>query len=227
MTFRFANVAGRSALVDADGALVRRVEGELAAPSPPIRWTRGDSSTNCTVRRAASADAAPDGHFSDADVRPPIPSPRSVFAVGLNYRSHADESNMDVPPTAAHLHQVPELSRRPQGPRGPRRKHRRLRGGARRRDRPRGSRHQTRTTRGATSAGSRPARTSPTGPCSSRPSPRTSISASPGTPTDRSARSSSPPTLSPSPVTCGSPVTSTASDARRTAPRICIFDIPP
>jgi len=45
----------------------------------------------------AIAEEAPDGNLSDADVRPPIPSPRSVFAVGLNYRSHADESNMKVP----------------------------------------------------------------------------------------------------------------------------------
>jgi 2-keto-4-pentenoate hydratase/2-oxohepta-3-ene-1,7-dioic acid hydratase in catechol pathway len=45
----------------------------------------------------AITHASPDGNLSDADVRPPIPSPRSVFAVGLNYRSHADESNMKVP----------------------------------------------------------------------------------------------------------------------------------
>jgi 2-keto-4-pentenoate hydratase/2-oxohepta-3-ene-1,7-dioic acid hydratase in catechol pathway len=42
-------------------------------------------------------DAVPDGNISDASVRPPIPSPRSVFAVGLNYRSHADESKMKLP----------------------------------------------------------------------------------------------------------------------------------
>jgi 2-keto-4-pentenoate hydratase/2-oxohepta-3-ene-1,7-dioic acid hydratase in catechol pathway len=45
----------------------------------------------------AIAGAASDGNVNDADVRPPIPSPKSVFAVGLNYRSHADESNMKVP----------------------------------------------------------------------------------------------------------------------------------
>jgi 2-keto-4-pentenoate hydratase/2-oxohepta-3-ene-1,7-dioic acid hydratase in catechol pathway len=43
------------------------------------------------------ADEVPDGSLSDAGVRPPIPAPRSVFAVGLNYRSHADESKMEVP----------------------------------------------------------------------------------------------------------------------------------
>src|SRR6202035_5586772 len=51
------------------------------------------------LHRAAGAitDASPDGNLSDADVRAPIPSPQSVYAVGLNYRSHADESNMKVP----------------------------------------------------------------------------------------------------------------------------------
>ena len=51
------------------------------------------------LHQAASAIATsePDGHVSDADLRPPIPAPRSVFAVGLNYRSHAEESDMDLP----------------------------------------------------------------------------------------------------------------------------------
>jgi 2-keto-4-pentenoate hydratase/2-oxohepta-3-ene-1,7-dioic acid hydratase in catechol pathway len=47
----------------------------------------------------AIAEGLPDGNISDAGVRPPIPSPRSVFAVGLNYRSHADEAEMKVPDT--------------------------------------------------------------------------------------------------------------------------------
>jgi 2-keto-4-pentenoate hydratase/2-oxohepta-3-ene-1,7-dioic acid hydratase in catechol pathway len=51
-------------------------------------------------RVAATIGAgAPDGTMSEADIRPPIPSPRSVFAVGLNYRSHAQESGMEVPST--------------------------------------------------------------------------------------------------------------------------------
>jgi 2-keto-4-pentenoate hydratase/2-oxohepta-3-ene-1,7-dioic acid hydratase in catechol pathway len=45
------------------------------------------------------AEAVPDGKISDARLRPPIPSPRSVFAVGLNYRSHVDESKMKMPET--------------------------------------------------------------------------------------------------------------------------------
>jgi 2-keto-4-pentenoate hydratase/2-oxohepta-3-ene-1,7-dioic acid hydratase in catechol pathway len=38
-----------------------------------------------------------DGNLSDADVRPPNRSPRRVFAVGLNYQSHPDKSEMKLP----------------------------------------------------------------------------------------------------------------------------------
>ena len=33
----------------------------------------------------------------EADLRCPVPAPRQVFAIGLNYRSHAEESGMAVP----------------------------------------------------------------------------------------------------------------------------------
>ena len=34
----------------------------------------------------------------DASLECPVPAPRQVFAIGLNYRSHAEESGMQVPP---------------------------------------------------------------------------------------------------------------------------------
>jgi 2,4-diketo-3-deoxy-L-fuconate hydrolase len=96
LTFRFANVEGRSALVDSDGHWfdVSRVTGGAIPVDPMDAWRRLDE-----LHGAAGAftGAPPDGNLNDAEVRPPIPSPRSVFAVGLNYRSHADESKMKVP----------------------------------------------------------------------------------------------------------------------------------
>ena len=96
MTFRFANVEGRSALVDSDGRWfdASRVTGGAIPVDPMDAWRRLDE-----LHGAAGAitGAPPDGNLSEAEVRPPIPSPRSVFAVGLNYRSHADESKMKVP----------------------------------------------------------------------------------------------------------------------------------
>jgi 2,4-didehydro-3-deoxy-L-rhamnonate hydrolase len=96
LTFRFANVEGRSALVDSDGRWfdASRLTGGAIPVDPMDAWRRLDE-----LHGAAGAftGAPPDGNLSDAEVGPPIPSPRSVFAVGLNYRSHADESKMNVP----------------------------------------------------------------------------------------------------------------------------------
>jgi 2-keto-4-pentenoate hydratase/2-oxohepta-3-ene-1,7-dioic acid hydratase in catechol pathway len=96
LTFRFANVDGRSALVDSDGRWfdASRVSGGVISADPMGAWRRLDE-----LHQAAGTirEAVPDGNIRDAGVRPPIPSPRSVFAVGLNYRSHVDESKMKVP----------------------------------------------------------------------------------------------------------------------------------
>jgi 2,4-diketo-3-deoxy-L-fuconate hydrolase len=96
VTFRFANVDGRSALVDSDGRWfdASRVTGGTIPVDPMDAWRHLDE-----LHGAADViiGAAPDGNLSDVDVRPPIPAPKSVFAVGLNYQSHADESKMKVP----------------------------------------------------------------------------------------------------------------------------------
>ena len=98
MTFRFANVRGRSALVDSDGGWfdASRASAGVVPSDPMEAWLKLDD-----LHQTASAIATgePDGHVSDADLRPPIPAPRSVFAVGLNYRSHAQEADMDLPQT--------------------------------------------------------------------------------------------------------------------------------
>jgi 2,4-didehydro-3-deoxy-L-rhamnonate hydrolase len=98
VSFRFANVGGRTALVDANDRWfdAHRVTNGVISPDPMTAWGQLDD-----LHQAAATirDAESDGGLSDADVRAPIPSPRSVFAVGLNYRSHAAESNM-APPKA-------------------------------------------------------------------------------------------------------------------------------
>jgi 2,4-diketo-3-deoxy-L-fuconate hydrolase len=96
LTFRFANVEGRAALVDPDGRWYNasRVSGGVLSDNPMEAWLQLDE---LHLAALAIPDAAPDGTIADAVVGPPIPSPRSVFAVGLNYQSHADEANMKVP----------------------------------------------------------------------------------------------------------------------------------
>ncbi|MGH2685976.1 MAG: fumarylacetoacetate hydrolase family protein [Actinomycetota bacterium] len=96
---KLANVEGRAALM-VDDRLVdvaRRSDGRL--PSDPMealaRWD--------DVREWAAALDAGDGALGRADVvlGPCSPRPTQVFGIGLNYRSHAEESNMELPPSPA------------------------------------------------------------------------------------------------------------------------------
>jgi 2,4-didehydro-3-deoxy-L-rhamnonate hydrolase len=43
----------------------------------------------------------------EAELRCPVPSPRQVFAIGLNYRSHAEESGMAIPKVPATFTKFP------------------------------------------------------------------------------------------------------------------------
>jgi 2-keto-4-pentenoate hydratase/2-oxohepta-3-ene-1,7-dioic acid hydratase in catechol pathway len=43
----------------------------------------------------------------ETDLRCPVPTPRQVFAIGLNYRSHAEESGMAVPSVPATFTKFP------------------------------------------------------------------------------------------------------------------------
>ncbi len=96
MTFRFANVAGKSALVDDEGQwydLARLTGGELSA-DPMVAITDAAALSQAA---AGLAGADPDGSLDGADLGAPVPAPRNVFGVGLNYRPHAEESNMELP----------------------------------------------------------------------------------------------------------------------------------
>jgi len=100
MTFRLATVNGRPALVDPDGGWhgVDRLGGPLAGAAAHELLARTDE---LHALAAGLVGAEADGVFADAldagRVGPPVPAPRSVFAVGLNYRSHAAESGVEPP----------------------------------------------------------------------------------------------------------------------------------
>jgi 2-keto-4-pentenoate hydratase/2-oxohepta-3-ene-1,7-dioic acid hydratase in catechol pathway len=95
MTFRFASLRGRSQLVVGDGT--RSVDLEKASggrlPADPIsafaRWGE--------VRDFAATVTDPGVPFALADLDAPSPRPPQMFGIGLNYRSHAEESKMDIP----------------------------------------------------------------------------------------------------------------------------------
>jgi 2,4-diketo-3-deoxy-L-fuconate hydrolase len=92
---RIANVAGRLSLLIDD----RRVdvcdasEGRFTA-DPQAVFERWDEFVAWTHAAAPHADGVP---LDAATVEAPVPRPRQVFAIGLNYASHAAESGIDLP----------------------------------------------------------------------------------------------------------------------------------
>ncbi len=102
MTFRLAMIDDRPALVDTAGRwhdLGRLHDHDFDR----YEVGRGPLRASELHRLDATLDDHPtaDGDFAEAlsagRVGPPIPTPRSCFAVGLNYRDHAAESAMDPP----------------------------------------------------------------------------------------------------------------------------------
>ena len=95
MTYRLANVEGRAALVDGGHwyDLEAVSAGELG-PDPMAALAEPDRLAALTAELGSHE---PSGALDLDRLGPPVPRPRSVFAVGLNYQAHADEGSMAVP----------------------------------------------------------------------------------------------------------------------------------
>src|SRR5713226_6599721 len=91
---RIANVDGRLKLLVAGGA----VDVETASRG------RFSADPRCAIDRIdelaswSAGIAEPGEDFSPASAGPPVPAPRQVFAIGLNYLDHAIESGFAAPP---------------------------------------------------------------------------------------------------------------------------------
>jgi 2-keto-4-pentenoate hydratase/2-oxohepta-3-ene-1,7-dioic acid hydratase in catechol pathway len=100
---KIANVDGRAALVLGDEiADIATASNGRFGPDPMSvyeNWAAfvdfGESVTTAT------------GPLLKADLRCPVPAPRQVFAIGLNYRSHAVESGVTVPEVPATFTKFP------------------------------------------------------------------------------------------------------------------------
>jgi len=92
---RIANLADRAVLVVDDETAVDIAEasGGRFGPSPRAVFEAWDDFTVW----AAEADLGSGHRFDPAGLGAPVPDPRQVFAIGLNYRDHADEANLDHP----------------------------------------------------------------------------------------------------------------------------------
>src|SRR4249919_2705983 len=101
---KLANLNGRTALITDDGAI------DLATVSdgrfgPDVQALYDDWSALTTWVAGVNLPAA--APYDESDLGSPVPQPRQVFAIGLNYRSHAEESGMAVPDVPATFTKFP------------------------------------------------------------------------------------------------------------------------
>lgn len=100
---KIANVNDRAALVlDDQIADIEQASGGRFGPDP-----MGLFDDWAAFTEFAHDVTAGTGPLVEADLRSPVPAPRQVFAIGLNYRSHAEESGMAVPEVPATFTKFP------------------------------------------------------------------------------------------------------------------------
>jgi 2-keto-4-pentenoate hydratase/2-oxohepta-3-ene-1,7-dioic acid hydratase in catechol pathway len=95
VSVRFANVKDRSSLVVGDAVVdVERASGGRFSADPMAALTAWSAFADWAAGRRAGDAEKP---LVEADLGPPVPRPRSVFAIGLNYRDHAREAGLELP----------------------------------------------------------------------------------------------------------------------------------
>jgi 2,4-didehydro-3-deoxy-L-rhamnonate hydrolase len=100
---KLANSGGRAAVVLGDEiADVAEVTGGQFGPD--LMGIYDDWTHFISAASAVTSGTAP---LVEADLGCPVPSPRQVFGIGLNYRTHAEESGMSVPDVPATFTKFP------------------------------------------------------------------------------------------------------------------------
>jgi 2,4-didehydro-3-deoxy-L-rhamnonate hydrolase len=106
---RIANFGGRATLVvpgsDDRGVDVATVSGGKFGPDVQRLYDEWDAFLAFAADLDLSTGAAT--VLDEGDLRAPVPAPRQVFGIGLNYRSHAAESGMDLPSVPATFTKFP------------------------------------------------------------------------------------------------------------------------
>ena len=100
---KIANLDGRAVLVLDDGVadVAEASEGRFG-PDPMAVYEDWDG-----FRAFAAGITTATAPLDQARLANPVPRPRQVFAIGLNYRSHAEESGMAVPDVPATFTKYP------------------------------------------------------------------------------------------------------------------------
>jgi 2-keto-4-pentenoate hydratase/2-oxohepta-3-ene-1,7-dioic acid hydratase in catechol pathway len=91
---RIANLSGRLVLLSGNRALdVEQASEGRFTSNPQAVYERWDE----FVQWARDQDASAGSGYEARDLGPAVPRPPQVFAIGLNYASHAGESGLSVP----------------------------------------------------------------------------------------------------------------------------------
>lgn len=89
---RIANLDGRAVLLTGGGAVdVHQASGGALSSDPQVLFEGWQEAG--PVLAALTGEPAP---YQESDLRAPVPRPGQIFAIGVNYRDHAEESGLDV-----------------------------------------------------------------------------------------------------------------------------------
>jgi 2-keto-4-pentenoate hydratase/2-oxohepta-3-ene-1,7-dioic acid hydratase in catechol pathway len=106
---RLANLGGRATLVlpGADDRGVDLAGASAGKFGPDVQGLYDDWDAFRSFVADLDLATATTVAIDEAELRAPVPAPRQVFAIGLNYRSHAAESGMDLPSVPATFTKFP------------------------------------------------------------------------------------------------------------------------
>ena len=96
MGFRLANIEGRAALVSGEDYYDLATISQGSFSHDPMQAL--EALSELSVLGAQLDNFEPTGQLADVELGPPVPNPKNCYAVGLNYRNHAEESAMAIPP---------------------------------------------------------------------------------------------------------------------------------
>jgi len=95
MAIRLASVGGRASLIIGDKiADVERASGGKFSADPMAALQQWEAFRSWAAGVGPSAVTGP---LHVADLGPTVPRPAKVFAIGLNYKGHAQEANLPLP----------------------------------------------------------------------------------------------------------------------------------
>ena len=96
MGFKLANIDGKSSLIHGDSYYdINTIsQGEISSDPSNIL----NSLSDLHELSSKIDNFKPTGLIENTLLGPPVTNSRNCFAVGLNYRAHAEESGMEIPP---------------------------------------------------------------------------------------------------------------------------------